>query len=396
MGRARYLVDAMVVEGRSPTELARVHGIARSWLYKLLARYREGGYPALEPRSRRPRSSPRQSSADLQAAVVRLRLELQQAGFDAGPQTILFHLQEHFPQVPSAATVWRILKRQGLVQPQPHKRPRCSFVRFEADLPNQMWQCDATSWQLADGTAVEILNLVDDHSRLFLASIACTTVKAADVVETFFDAAQQYGPPASFLSDNAAVFSGRSRRGKVPLEVELESRGIEVKHSTPYHPQTCGKVERLHQTLKLYLRQQAPAQSLAQLQLQLDAFRLYYNQHRPHRALGRQTPISVFDTKVKATPSPKQAATHYRVRRDRIDDHGAVTLRYLGRLRHIRVGARHRNRKVLLLAAGPEVRVVTTDGELLRELTLTPDRIYFGLGGRWPVHNVLRQVSSMS
>ena len=107
MGRARYLVDAMVVEGRSPTELARVHGIARSWLYKLLARYREGGYPALEPRSRRPRSSPRQSSADLQAAVVRLRLELQQAGFDAGPQTILFHLQEHFPQLPSAAKIGR-------------------------------------------------------------------------------------------------------------------------------------------------------------------------------------------------------------------------------------------------------------------------------------------------
>ncbi|MGH7903857.1 MAG: integrase core domain-containing protein [Candidatus Dormibacteraceae bacterium] len=180
------------------------------------------------------------------------------------------------------------------------------------------------------------------------------------------------------------------------LELELEARGIEVKHSTPYHPQTCGKVERLHQTLQLYLRRQPPAQSLAHLQLQLDSFRDYYNQRRPHRALGRQIPLAVFSTKVKATPTAAQPPTHYRVRRDRIDSHGSLTLRYLGRLRHIRVGALHRNRQVLLFVAGADLRVVTTGGELLRELRLDPDRVYFGLGGRWPVHNVLRQVSSMS
>ena len=396
MGRARFLVEAMVVEGRSPTELAQAHGVARSWLYKLLGRFREGGYPALEPRSRRPRACPQQSSSELTAEIIRLRRELTDAGFDAGPQTILFHLQERYQQLPSAATVWRILKRQGLVIPQPHKRPKASFVRFEAQLPNETWQCDATQWQLADGSPVEILNLEDDHSRLFLASTAYSTVKAADVVEAFFSAADKFGLPASFLSDNGAVFSGRSRRGKVALEVELENHGIEVKHSTPYHPQTCGKVERLHQTLKLYLRRQPPAQSLAQLQFQLDSFREYYNQRRPHRALGRQTPLSVFSTKVKAAPTAAHVPTHYRVRRDRIDYHGSVTLRYLGRLRHIRVGAVHRNRQVLLLVAGADVRVVTTGGELLRELRLDPDRLYFGLGGRWPVHNVLRQVSSMS
>src|SRR5579859_6540341 len=396
MGRARYLVDAMVVEGRSPTELARTHGVARSWLYKLKERFREGGYAALESRSRRPHHSPQRASAEFEDEVVRLRQELVRAGFDGGPQTILFHLQERFPQLPSAATVWRILKRRGLVSPQPHKRPRCSFVRFEADLPNQMWQCDASSWQLADGSPVEILNLEDDHSRLFLSSTALPTVKAQDVVDVFHTAAAQYGRPASFLSDNAAVFSGASRGGKAPLEVELESQGIEVKHSTPYHPQTCGKVERLHQTLKRYLRQQPPAASLAQLQLQLDSFRDYYNQRRPHRALGRQTPWAVFSTKVKATPIPPERPTQYRVRRDRLDAQGSVTLRYLGRLRHIRIGARHRNRKVLMLVAGPEVRVVTTDGEVLRLLTLEPERVYYGLGGRWPVHNVLRQVSSIS
>jgi hypothetical protein len=133
----------------------------------------------------------------MEREVVRLRQELTQAGFDAGPQTILFHLQDRFQQLPSAATIWRILKRQGLVSPQPHKRPKASFIRFEAALPNETWQCDATQWQLADGSPVEILNLEDDHSRLFLGSTAYPTVKAADVVEAFFSAADSYGLPAS-------------------------------------------------------------------------------------------------------------------------------------------------------------------------------------------------------
>ena len=260
-----------------------------------------------------------------------------------------------------------------------------------------MWQCDATSWQLADGRPVEILNLVDDHSRLCLGSTAYPTVKAPDVVEAFLSASDAYGLPASFLSDNAAVFRGRSRRGRVALELELESRGIEVKHSTPYHPQTCGKVERLHQTLKRYLRKQAPAQSLPDLQLQLDTFRNYYNNHRPHRALGRKTPAVAFNARLKARPEPLPRPTHYRVRRDTIDSGGTVTLRYLGRLRHIAVGAKHRNRKVHLLVAGADLRILTTGGELLRALTLDPARDYQSLGtGRWPVHDVLRQASTMS
>jgi transposase InsO family protein len=392
----RYIVDAIVLEGRSPTQLAGNHAISRSRIYQLLARFKEGGYAALEPRSRRPKSCSHQAGPEVEAEVLRLRRELSQAGFDAGPQTIFHHLQGRIDKLPSAATVWRILRRNGLITPQPHKRPRCSYVRFEAQLPNETWQCDATTWHLADGSSVEILNLLDDHSRLLLNSTAFPTLKAADVVQAFFSASDSYGLPASFLSDNGAVFSGRSRGGKVALELELERLGIEVKHSTPYHPQTCGKVERLHQTLKRYLPQQAPAQSLAHLQLQLDIFRQYYNQQRPHRALGRQTPLVVFNARLKARPSQPEAPTHYRVRRDRIDSKGKVTLRYLSKLRHIPVGAAHRNRKVLLLVAGADVRIVTTDGTLLRQLTLDPDRNYQPLGGRWPVQNVLQQVSTMS
>src|SRR5262245_46713562 len=280
----RYVVDAIVLEHRSPTQLARDHGISRSWIYRLLQRFREGGYAALEPRSRRPHSCSHQAPATVQAEVLRLRAELLEAGHDCGPQTILHHLQGRVDKLPSVSTVWRILKRHGLITPQPQKRPRGSFIRFEAQLPNETWQCDATPWQLADGSSVEILNLLDDHSRVFLNSTAFPTLKAADVVQAFFSAADSYDLPASFLSDNAAIFSGSSRGGKVAIELELERLGIEVKHSTPYHPQTCGKVERLHQTLKRYLRQQPPAPSLTHLQLQLDAFRQYYNQHRPHRA----------------------------------------------------------------------------------------------------------------
>jgi hypothetical protein len=240
------------------------------------------------------------------------------------------------------------------------------------------------------------LNILDDHSRLLVNSAAFPTLKAVDVVECFFAAADRYGLPAAFLTDNAAVFSGKSRRGQVPLEQELARLGIDVKHSTPYHPQTCGKVERLHQTLKRYLQKQPRAVSRAVLQAQLEAFRSHYNQHRPHRALAGQTPLVAFNARLKARPLPPPTPTHYRVRQDRIDAEGRVTLRYLGKLQHIAVGVRHRHRHVRLLVAGAEVRIVTTDGELLRQLTIDPNRTYQGLGGRWPVHNDVRQESGMS
>ncbi len=157
-----------------------------------------------------------------------------------------------------------------------------------------------------------------------------------------------------------------------------------------------GRAPTKSECLKRYLRRQPPAQSLAHLQIQLDAFREYYNHHRPHRALAGRTPLVAFNARLKARPSEPEAPTHYRVRPDRIDAKGKVTLRYLGKLRHIAVGAGHRNRKVVLLVAGAEVRVVATDGPLFRQFTLDPNRNYQPLEGRWPVHNVLRQVSTMS
>src|ERR1700736_733062 len=397
MGLERYVVDAVLIEKRSPTEIAKAHDISRSWLYELIARVRSGGYEALAPHSRRPRSSPRAASEEVVATVLQLRQELLAAGHDAGPQTIAHHVAARTTQPPpSRSTIWRILRRRGLITPQPHKRPRSSFVRFEATLPNERWQADATDWHLADGAKVEILNFVDDHSRLFVASIAFTTVKAADALETFLGAAQEFGLPASLLTDNAAVFSGKSRKGRVLLESELDRLGIVSKHSTPYHPQTCGKVERLHQSLKRFLTRQPPATCLPELQAQLDAFRFYYNQSRPHRALAGRPPAQAFAARVKAGPAAELASVQYRVRHDRIDKTGTVTLRYRSRLRHISVGAAHPNKPVRLLVGGAQVRIVTEAGELLRALTIDPTRDYQPRNRRWPVHNVLRQASGIS
>jgi transposase InsO family protein len=395
-GLGRYIVDAVVVEHRSPTQLARDHKISKRWIFKLLRRFKEGGYAALEPRSRRPKSCRHQVETKVQELIVKLRAELTAAGHDAGPETIAYHLRGQVDRLPSVATVWRILKRNGLITPQPHKRPKSSFIRFEAQLANETWQLDATPWQLADDSPVEILNFLDDRSRVAIASQALVTVKAADPVLVLHSASNTFGLPASLLSDNAAVFTARSRGGKVLLELELERLGIVFKHSTPYHPQTCGKVERFHQTLKRFLRKQAPARSLAELQFQLDAFREYYNTRRPHRALKRQIPLAVFNELIKAKPTMPPAPTDHRVRRDKIDSFGKVTIRYLGRLRHIPVGVAHKNRKVSLLVAGPDVRIITDDGELLRALTLDPTRNYQPLEGRWPVHNVLQQECTMS
>jgi transposase InsO family protein len=341
--------------------------------------------------------------ADVQAAIVRLRHQLSAAGHDSGPHTIAHHLRQELGSAPSVATIWRTLQRHGLVTPQPHKRPRSSFIRFEASLPNELWQADTTHWHLADGRDVEILNCLDDHSQLVLLSHAFPSVTAAAVVHSFAAAWLVNGFPAALLTDNGAVFSAKSRHGKVLLESELERLGIKGKHSTPYHPQTCGQVERFHQTLKRYLAKQAPAPSLAVLQAQLDSFRTYYNQQRPHRALQGDTPFHAFHARVKAGPINALPPAHYRVRQDRVDKSGRVTLRYLSRLYHIGIGREHSHQRVTLFVNNKDIRVVADDGKLLRALTLDPSRDYQPTGrppGPRPrprvVNDVLRHVSTMS
>ena len=202
--------------------------------------------------------------------------------------------------------------------------------------------------------------------------------KAADVVACFRRASATWGIPAQMLSDNGAVFTGIPRQGgRVALELELISRGVRFRHSRPYHPQTCGKVERFHQTQKRWLANQPRATTLRALQAQLNRFRDYYNTTRPHRALGRHTPHEAFQARPKALPTGAAiTGGHYRVRHDRVCDSGTITLRYNSRLHHIGLGRRHAGQRVLVLAHDRHIRVLTEHGQLLRQLTLEPTRNY--------------------
>jgi hypothetical protein len=184
--------------------------------------------------------------------------------------------------------------------------------------------------------------------------------------------------PASALTDNGAVFTAVPRRGMCAIELETARLGIRYLHSSPYHPQTCGKVERLHQTLKRWLAKHDAAGSIEDLQAELDRFRAYYNDVRPHRAIGRRTPAEAFDARPKAAPSlPRiEVPNHVRLRRDKIDITGVITLRHNSRLHHIGLGRRLVGTRVLALVDGLRVRVITEDGELIRELVLDPDRDY--------------------
>jgi transposase InsO family protein len=375
---ARYVVDAVVLEKRSCREVARSHGVSKSWVAKLVGRYRAGGYDALAPRSKAARTVANKSSAELEDAVVRLRKELADQGFDAGAHTIHYHLSVTDPSPPSVSTIWRILKRRGFVAPQPHKRPKSSYVRFEASLPNEMWQSDVTFFELKDGTKVEILNFLDDFSRVCVASKVFTVTSAPEVVSSLYEAGGTWGLPASLLTDNGAIFTASYRHGYSAMESELFHLGIEPKHSRPYHPQTCGKVERFHQTLKKFLKKQPRAETIAQLQAQVDRFVAYYNEVRPHRAKGRRTPKSAFDSRDKARPIKRAGdfTKELRIRHDRIDRHGHVTIRYKSKLHHIGVGRALKGTPIILFMMGRNVRIITKEGELLRKFELDPSRNY--------------------
>ena len=378
MSLALLVVTAVKVEGRPKAAVARDYGVSRRWVHELVRRYEAEGEAGLEPRSRRPRGSPSRTPEAIEEEIVVLRKALADQGLDAGAHTIAYHLKELHGSSPSPATIWRILSRRGFVVPQPQKRPKSSFIRFEADLPNERWQADVTHWHLAGGEGVEILNVIDDHSRLLVASQVRGVVRAADVVQIFHTAAGTHGFPASVLTDNGAVFTGMPRGGRSAMEVALAALGISHRRPRTYHPQTCGKVERFHQTLKRWLAKQRGARTIDELQAQLDRFADYYNTVRPHRALDRATPASAFAARPKATPSTPvlQIPSHTRVRKDKIDSHGVITLRYRSRLHHIGVGRKFAGTRVLILVADLQVRVVSEDGELLRDLVLDPSRDY--------------------
>jgi transposase InsO family protein len=307
--------------------------------------------------------------------VVALRKELLDYGADAGAESIQFHLEGRIGDTPSVTTIHRILVRRGFVTPQPKKRPKSSCVRFEADQPNEMWQSDFTEWRLTTGRKVEILNFIDDHSRLLIASRAVAVVTGPDVIATFLGATERWGTPAAVLTDNGAVYNAISRQGRTAFESLLDDLGVTYKHSRPYHPQTQGKMERWHKTLKQWLAKH-PSRSLAQLQRNLDEFVTYYNEVRPHRARGRRPPVFAYAAREKARPATPSHRPHYRVRHDVVDTHGKVSIRHRSKMLHVNVGYRHRGERVILHIIDDEVRVLTESYALIGEATLDPAQSY--------------------
>ena len=357
--------------------------MARSWVYKLLSRYKAEGQAAFEPRSRRPHTTPRAISTETLIAIIKVRDELAGQGLDAGPDTICWHLATHYRITVSPTTVWRYLHKAEMITPEPRKKPKSSYIRFEANLPNETWQTDFTHHRLSTGQDTEILSFIDDHSRYALAIVAFRRVSGASVVATFRKAVAAHGIPASVLSDNGLVFTtrfaqGGKHHGRNGFQHELHKLGVVQKNSRPNHPTTCGKVERFQQTLKKWLRAQTPQPAtITELQTLLNEFIDHYNTRRPHRSLGRRTPLAAWLSRPKTGPTGSNTGIHYRIRHDRIDDAGKVTLRHAGRLHHIGIGRRHARTRIILLIEDLHIRIIHgTTGALLQELDLDPNRGY--------------------
>ncbi|MEU8274990.1 helix-turn-helix domain-containing protein, partial [Microbispora bryophytorum] len=214
MSKAKLIITAVVVEGRSQAEVARSYGVSKGWVSKLVARYRQQGEDAYEPRSRRPKTSPTAIDAATVELVLRLRKDLSGQGLDAGPDTIAWHLHQHHQVTVSRATISRYLMRAGLVTPEPSKRPRSSYIRFQAEQPNETWRptSPTTAWPTAPTPRSS--TWLDDHSRYALSVTAHNRVTGPIVRDTFRHAVAAHGVPASTLTDNGMVFTTRLAGGR--------------------------------------------------------------------------------------------------------------------------------------------------------------------------------------
>jgi transposase InsO family protein len=343
------------------TQFCADHGVSTWFFWDLRRRHAGEGDVVLEPKSRAAHTVANKTALDVEDAIVKERKRLTDLGLDAGSASIASYLAD-LPGLPSEATIWRILKARGFIVDDPAKRPKGSDRRFAAERANECWQLDDTPWQLANGTDVKILNVIDDHSRLLVASSAMTTCTGTAALAVLAAAAMVLGWPARFLSDNAKAF-------RHVLADALAKLGVRAGHSRPHHPQTCGKVERFHQTLKKWLAAQPAAETLDELQAQLDLFRMIYNHHRPHRAVERRFPADAW------TAAPKSGPADHPIGTPTATWNATVTggrLR-LGRKLRISVGATYDSLPAtVVITAG--IAHVFIDGRHIRRLTIDPTK----------------------
>jgi transposase InsO family protein len=348
------------------TEFCRCHGVSTWFFWDLRRRHAREGDAVLEPKSRAPRRAAGRTPVEVEEAIVRKRKELDDAGLDCGPATIAFHLRD-LPGVPHESTIWRLLRARGLIVAQPAKAPQRSRRSFTAERANQCWALDDWGWQLADGTPVQILDVLDDHSRYAVACTAMASCTGADAFDAIAAAAAVMGWP-----DNARAFTGTLARA-------LGSLGVTASHTRPYSPSSNGKVERFHQTVRRWLTKQPPAATIEDLHAQLDRFRVIYNTQRPHRALQRRYPADVWTAAPKTGPAARPLGTPTSVHHSTVHAAKAYARRYA-----ITVGTAHNGRPALTVITGTHAHVFI-DGHLVRQLHLNPQRRTQPIGpGRLP------------
>jgi len=342
-------------------------GISRQSFYKYRRRWELEGPAGLVERSRRPRSSPGQTSLEVEEQIVRLRKELV---VDNGAESIAWHLARRGVTI-AASTVHRVLVRRGMIVPQPEKRPKSSWRRFEWPRPNDAWQIDATMWALADNREIWVMDVLDDHSRVLVAARVCDQPTTAAAWEALSFGIRDWGLPAHVMSDNGLCFTGRFTAGG-ENDFERSLRGLGIRHipSTPGHPQTCGKLERSHQTTKRWLAAAGPAETPEELQAQLDAWRDHYNTDRPHSAASGKTPLHRWQATERAEPLgalPRPATTGLRG----VSPTGTIS--WDGYI--IGIDSRRAGEHVLVVARDLDITIHGRGG-VLRQLTIDPERRY--------------------
>ena len=353
-----------------------VLGVSAKTFYKYLARFRAEGVEGFYPRSRRPLTSPARLSVAAEDALVRARKELGDAGWDSGAEQIRFWLEDEpgrWPErvVPSRATINRVLERRGQVVHVPQRRPRRSIRRFEAGQPNGLWQMDGFEHHLAGGQPVVVLQVTDDCSRLDLALRAAVSENAVDVWAAVVWASTRYGLPARFLSDNGTAFSGARRGWVSPLEANLRALGVVPITSSIAHPQTCGKNERAHATVRKWLAKQRPAATIADLQALLDIYRQHYNERRRKTHLDGMTPAQRYALGPLDGPGTRPHPWPVLITSATVSASGCVGLdnHQLG------VGRHHAGQAVTMIRQHRQITVFASD-QLIAEFTLTGNYRY--------------------
>jgi len=351
------------------------NNVSRSTAYRHKKRIEELG--RWEPLSTRPKSRPdHQTPPEVEAEILQLRRELQeQPGQDCGADNVRYYLQQIAElddwaargwRVPSRATIHKIMKRQGLVRPQPRKRPKSSYRRFAYAQPRDCYQIDATEIILAHRHKAVVFEVLDDCTRLLVATLAWEVEDAAGAITAITRAFHEFGVPALVLADNGSAFTCRTRSASVSRFTRVvTAAGARLIHSSPYHPQTCGKIERHHRTFKAWLADQPAPANITELQAACDRYQHWYNIRRRHSAWNKPPQQAWDDAPTRGGPGHLPVQQNAQVKILTVFSNGDIHL--TGRT-FVSIGRAHAAKKVTVLFDGDHVTIYSPTGSPLGHL----------------------------